>query len=108
MSENFKIRKNTSLKDIKQIESTKKSSKDLNSWPFKNAKKNLLKLIHLEPIKSNQSNHPELKKPELKFDLTQPVNIKANNMNRHDNRYDNALVTPLNLKPDLKQKSLDK
>lgn len=108
MSENFKIRKNTSLKDIKQIESTKKSSKDLNNWQSKNAKKNLLKLIHLEPIKSNQPNKPQMKKPELKFDSTQPVNIQANSMNRHDNRYDNVLITPLNVKPDLRQKSLDK
>ena len=90
------------------MESTKKSSKDFNNWQSKNTKKNLLKLIHLEPIKSSQSNHHQLEKAELKFDLTQPVNIKANSMNRHDNRYDNVLLTPFNIKPDLKQKSLDK
>jgi hypothetical protein len=68
----------------------------------------MLKLIHLEPLKSDAYSHLAYKRTELKFDFTQPVNIKANSFNKHDCRYENAFLAPLEGKPELKQKSLDK
>lgn len=68
----------------------------------------MLKIIHLEPLKSDAYSQQLFKKTEIKFDLTQPVNLKGNNPSRNEFRYENTFLAPLDKRHELKQKSLDK